>query len=135
MENWNWRNEREAFFGALQGLTLKSIEGMKEGEGVIIFTTECGRVFEMYHDQNCCESVYICDVVGDVPDLIGTPILMAEESTKDDPENDELGMWTFYKLATRKGYVDLRWYGSSNGYYSVGVDFVEVMPEAETADE
>ena len=65
MENWNWRNERTAYFGALQGLTLKSIEGMKEGEEVITFTTECGRVFKMYHDQNCCESVYLADVAGE----------------------------------------------------------------------
>ncbi len=57
---------------------------------------------------------------------------MAEESTEDDPENSERGMWTFYKLASRKGYVDLRWYGSSNGYYSVDVGFVEIVQESKT---
>lgn len=103
-----WNNERDAAFSELNGLILKSITGMTQGDEVVVIETECGRTFRMYQSQDCCESVYICDVVGDVPDLIGTPILMAEESTKDDPENDELGMWTFYKLATRKGYVDLR---------------------------
>lgn len=129
-----WNNERDAAFSELNGLVIKSIKGMTQGDEVVIIETECGRSFRMYHSQDCCEW-YMRNVVGDVPDLIGTPILMAEESTKDDPENDELGMWTFYKLATRKGYVDLRWYGSSNGYYGVGVSFVEVMPEAEAADE
>ncbi len=108
------------------GLVFTSVVGLEEQSEEVIFTSSCGRKFKMYHEQNCCESVYLADVAGDVDDLIGSPICIADESTKDDPEADECGMWTFYKLATAKGYVDLRWYGSSNGYYSVGVDFVEV---------
>lgn len=81
-------------------------------------------LFELEHDQDCCEHVYLQDIVGDINDLVGHEILLAEESTSDENplcEYDDSFTWTFYKLATIKGYIDLRWYGSSNGYYSEDV--------------
>lgn len=98
----------------------------------ITFVTQGGQQFVMYHDQDCCETVSIESISGDLSDLIGTPILLAEESTSGElPEGhpapdgfrDDSETWTFYKLATSRGYVDIRWYGSSNGYYSESVNF------------
>ena len=81
--------------------------------------------FKLTHFQNCCEHVYIESIVGDLSDLADTPILCAEESTGE-MENVESGTWSFYKFATIKGYVDIRYNGESNGYYSETVDFVKL---------
>lgn len=110
----------------LIGLTLKKIS-VNNSNDSITFVSECGRVFEMYHDQDCCESVSIEDICGDLNDLIGERINMADESSQEDTNAFESGTWTFYKFATIKGYVDIRWYGSSNGYYSERVSFYEIL--------
>lgn len=91
-------------------------------------------LFQLYHDQDCCESVYIESIVGDIFSLVGQQILLAEESTNSenpiDKEWDDSFTWTFYKLATIKGYVDIRWYGSSNGYYSESVTCIKSKLES-----
>lgn len=117
----------------LQGKTLAKVT---EGDDEIIFETVDGEMYRMYHDQDCCESVYVESVVGDWADLINTPVLSAAENDYDPPELSEeekrgryvpdSETWTFYTIRTIKGTVDIRWYGSSNGYYSERVDFVKI---------
>jgi len=126
-----WGNQVE--FKALLGKTLTAVEYDEIAKDQILFRCDDGKVFKMYHGQDCCESVYIDDVAGDFADLIGEPLLIAEESTSDTnpegvkaPKYQDSFTWTFYKLATAKGYVDIRWYGESNGYYSESVDLEEV---------
>lgn len=112
---------------ALLGKTLVRIEQI--GNDRLIFDASDGSQYVMEHIQDCCESVTIEDITGDLADLIGEPILLAEEatSTNNPPgvtkECQDSFTWTFYKFATRKGYVDIRWYGESNGYYGERVDF------------
>jgi len=116
-------------FSSLLGKTLVKIE-VNNDKDHITFTDSDGQKYVMYHDQDCCETVYIESIVGDVNDLLGMPLLLAEEAESDESLSDAVveyrddsETWTFYKLATVKGYVDIRWYGSSNGYYSESVTF------------
>jgi hypothetical protein len=118
-----------ADFSELQGKTLSSISPAKKGDGEIVFITTEGDRYTLSHCQDCCESVEVEDVEGDLTDLIGSPITLAEESTSSDaiPGQDlkyaDSFTWTFYRLATAKGFVVIRWLGESNGYYSESVDF------------
>lgn len=85
-----------------------------------------GKKWVMFHDGDCCEEVYIDDICGDLGDLVGSEILTAEEVTnQDEPKNkhDDSFTWTFYKISTAKGFVTIKWYGTSNGYYSESVRF------------
>jgi hypothetical protein len=114
----------------LLGKVITDIQG-GEGDDEITFTVNDGYEYKMYHQQDCCESVEIESIVGDLDDLIGRPLLRAEEVNSDHlPGGEGTGgdygdsyTWTFYKLATIRGYVDIRWYGQSNGYYSERVDW------------
>ena len=116
-------NFKITVFEPLLGKTVTKIEGAVEESKEILFTTETGDVFRMYHEQDCCEDVRVEDVGGDIRDLIGSPILLAEEATNEgECDYGDTCTWTWYHFATIKGYVTIRWYGESNGYYSESVD-------------
>ena len=99
--------------------TMRKVwRGTYWGNDALYFEQEDGVHFVLTHIQDCCEDVEIESIDGDLDDLIGEPLLMAEEIIKVDGDT-----WTFYKFATVKGYVTIRFYGSSNGYYSERVDW------------
>lgn len=117
----------------LLGKTLTESTG-KAGDHEIIFKTTDGKTYKMYHSQDCCESVRVEDVCGDMADLVGSPITQADEETNREKDPDsykreylpESMTWTFYRLATAKGQVVIRWLGESTGYYSERVQFTEI---------
>lgn len=132
-----------AEFNELIGKTLISVNMTKDDEGddnysKIIFRTICGKTYYLYHFQDCCERVEINDICGDLKDLVGNPILKAEEVISDNEHPSEMALrdrehacdesftWTFYKLDTIKGGVTIRFIGTSNGYYCESVSFCRV---------
>lgn len=89
----------------------------------LLFYLDRNEVIRMYHQQDCCESVYLADVNGN---LSATNFLIYECIEKCDENPPERSTssatWTFYTFRTSSGYIDLRWIGESNGYYSESVD-------------
>jgi hypothetical protein len=136
-------------FENLKGKTISKIQNLEKGRGydeLIEFECTDGSKFGMKYDPDCCASCSIEDIIGDVSDLLNTEILLAEEVSSTEPTSEvqahraaekakaeaadeyyydshESETWTFYKLATIKGSVTIRWYGESNGYYSESASF------------
>jgi hypothetical protein len=112
-------------FSVLQGDIILDIQGCEKGSDQVLIVTYSGYKYRMYHEQDCCECVLIEDVCGDISDIIGQRVELAEERSRiaEEGECDESGTWTFYTIRTIKGSLDIRFLGSSNGYYSESVDF------------
>ncbi len=110
-------------FEELVGKVFTKVERVeyKSRTEALLFHSDNGHVFEQLHDQDCCEEVWIEEIIGDLDDLVGSPIIRATEDTDGDGPalegSDESYTWTFYNIATVKGHVTIRWYGTSNGYY------------------
>lgn len=120
------RVEFETLLGKIF-IDVEVVEGRIGIDDHIIFTCLDGSQYLMCHMDDCCESVWLEDINGDVKCLLDRPITLAREETKNadkGPEgfDVESATWTFYSLSAGKGYVDIRWFGESNGYYSESVE-------------
>ena len=119
-------------FKELVGKTFTRVHrGLDNGDDVVYFGG--AESFRMLHQQDCCEYVGIEDIEGNLEDLENSPILRAEKTpNSDDGPKSDMGYeddcftWTYYNIRTVKGSVNIRWYGSSNGYYSEDVDVYRV---------
>ena len=110
----------------LSDLIGKIFVAVQKIEDEIHFTDSTGKGYKLYHEPECCENVYIESIVGELSDLESVPIISAFESigplSREDCDG-YVSQWTFYKFATIKGYVDIRFCGGTEGPYSIGVDF------------
>lgn len=103
-------------------------------ENEIRLETVSGKVFTLYHEQDCCEGVDLVNVEGNFQHLLGKVVTEVIEEI--DPDDDpifgaqeppcESRTNTRVTFKTDEDTVITRWVGESNGYYSEGVDFIEI---------
>ena len=115
----------------LIGKRIVSVHGLDAGSERVTIDCDDGSKYSMFHQQDCCESVWLEDVCGDVNDLVDALVIDARSENNADsafPEGMvlECGEWTFYIIQTDKGCVTLRWLGDSNGYYSTDARFERI---------
>lgn len=126
MTNYDWDSRKLSGIEAIEDIVGKTPVQINVDSDLIEFIFSDNTACEFFHIQDCCECVDIEDVNGDWSDLLYTPLLVAEERECDFPplyEYEDSYTWTFYTFRSVKGSVDVRWYGTSNGYYSESVDF------------
>jgi len=113
----------------LVGKTMTSV--LAFDAAAIRFKTTDHQIYQLYHDQDDDERVYIELIHGNLSDLMGSPIIVAEESVGKEPreidqDDTHSHSWTFYKFATLKGIVHVRWFGRSNGWCSERPDMFKI---------
>ena len=119
----------QVVFSSIKGKIFQKVYKLNES---IIFENENeNEKYELCHLLECSEDVYIEDICGDLSNLENAEITFAEESFNKDKgtanENWGSHTWSFYKLATIKGWVDIRFYGESNGWYSESAELYKIV--------
>lgn len=111
-------------FDELEG---KTFDKVTVDYDYIAFKSTDGDSYILKHLQDCCEHVYIESIDGDIEkDLPGQKILQAYKAvSSDDPPDKayyESYTWTFFVIRTNLDTFTIRFFGSSNGYYSEDAD-------------
>lgn len=114
------RNNNPAFAGQ----KIVSVEEpAEERKGLVKVTLESRAYIRFIHHFECCEMVGLEDRLPELQALVGDLFVGVEEVSNDhvDP-NDPNGEWYFYNVTTQKSEAQLRFYGTSNGYYGTEVN-------------
>lgn len=98
------------------------------------------RGFRFFHNRDCCESVTIVSVEGDLAKVLYAEVLEATQDADNSgvgwrPEwgekpadcyTDESVTRTVFTFHTKDATLRVVWIGTSNGYYSESVDMEEL---------
>lgn len=113
-------------FHELVGKTITKISGVDTDRWTFKLST--GERFLLMHIQDCCESVRHERTIGNIENIIGVPIILAEEDSKE-PEwftekfIEDSHTFTAFYFETEKGRVEIWFLGESNGYYGESFEF------------
>jgi hypothetical protein len=118
-----WVNKDMDKFKDLVGRKIKSIS-VHPYE--VHFELDKGERYRLYHSQDCCETVGVNGVFGDISSIVGGDVTQAiEEVFSDhDPEGyvreekeyrDYSYTWSIFKLVTTYGKLEIRFWGNPTG--------------------
>lgn len=114
----------------LEGVWLKSISFIEESEDEsqrVVFNTKGGNVFQISHIRDCCESVVLSSIKGNLSNLLNEKIISCTYYREYSICEED---FQFYKLETRKGIVEFVWHGDgSDCNSSTDVDFSQIINE------
>lgn len=115
----------------MKELIGKKIAGLavSDDQSVLTFRIEGGEDVSYYADGDCCSESWFADITG-VAALLGGTVTAADsvdlegynvEDGRCRQDYDEAYGW---KLTTDKGYADIVFRNSSNGYYGGSIELV-----------
>lgn len=124
----------------MKELIGKKISGLRinEDQSILMFDTDQGAVgYVTYGD--CCSETWFADITG-VSAMLGGTVQTAEEvsmdgyNVEDGRTRQEYDEAYGYKLTTDKGYADIVFRNSSNGYYGGSIELLKRgLPDGMTA--
>jgi hypothetical protein len=122
---------------SLYGKELEKVEKIVEcGEETVVLTFTDGTRLKLYHEQECCEQVFITGYVFSTPEVdgfasyYGRPLLSITKTTidglvpwSDIGESATKTIFTFKWGSYSVCEFEVHWLGTSNGYYYEGVSY------------
>lgn len=118
----------------LKTKSIKKIIGLDEGSHEVVFIFDPGKVC-LHNEWDCCETVVIDKIFGDVSDIINSPIIDVKISDKENylnilaPEDDNDNFfgptieYRYYTIVTEEGQLSFRFRASYKcGSFSMKID-------------
>lgn len=112
---------------SLNELIGKTFYEIKKRGDNISFTDMEGTVYKFNSYHSGFSETFLEDIEGELSDLANSKIIIAEMVKKTENYNSDLkraspyydySQWVFYKFATLKGYVTIKWRCEASANYS-----------------